>query len=383
MRWLLCALAVPLTLSACSGASDVPDGADGEQDGDGMTEGDDGGPPPSDDAGSGGDDASTGGDDGGTILDQDPDGGDDLDGGGDSSSGNWAWCPDPSEYVGDNWGWTLRVSDAALYCGSFNEARTLKEEYVLKGRMRVIAGDYPVPSENGTWPFRLPVCFEMLEPGDEPVHDGVGTISSNHSEYNGGIQYRFTIVQPMRTGSGTPWDYRLELNEWIPADQTVIDVLDGAWPDPYATWVTNILCHDGQQCWRNDDYQYASCHFDTARHQWHKVDFEGGTVTYHFMMGDSMASTEPGAFVRAEGILDGVAFDQLDYYKLIYNPEHHHFTRDYAVLFDAPIAGACGLMATQMEAYEPTGNEELSTIDCALNAIDKKTITSIEFENGW
>ena len=68
---------------------------------------------------------------------------------------------------------------------------------------------------------------------------------------------------------------------------------------------------------------------------------------------------------------------------MIYNPEHHHFTRDYAVLFDTPISGACGLMATRMEAYEPTGNEELHTIDCALNAIDKKEITSIEFDNGW
>ncbi|MBW1808003.1 MAG: hypothetical protein JRJ19_12235 [Deltaproteobacteria bacterium] len=374
--------------SETADAGDIDDGQDGAtQTDDGMPAGDDGqagddGGSVGDDGGQAGDDGGSAGDDGGQVSD---DGGSAGDDGGqvgdDGPPPDWSWCPQAYEYVGGDWPWTLKILDESVYCASFNEARTLKEEYDMKARMKFVPGDYPLPAENGTYPFLLPVCFEMREAGTQPLINGEGTILANHTDYDGGIQYRFTIDQPMQTAGGVDWIYHLELNAWKPIEQTEIAILDGAYQDPYGIFITNMLCID--ECWTPDSYQFESCHFDSARHQYHTVDFEGGQLVLHVMMGDSMASTEPAAFVRGNGALHGTAFDQLDYYKLIYNPEHHHFARDFAVLFDQPIGGACGLLATGMDMYEPNGKGELATINCDLSEIDKLTITNIAFENGW
>jgi len=56
-----------------------------------------------------------------------------------------------------------------------------------------------------------------------------------------------------------------------------------------------------------------------------------------------MASTEPAMFVAATGTLDGTTFIQTDYWKLVYLPAHHHFVRNFAVLFEGASSGACGL----------------------------------------
>ena len=81
-----------------------------------------------------------------------------------------------------------------------------------------------------------------------------------------------------------------------------------------------------------------------------------------------MASTEPGAFVRAHGTFKGKAFDQRDYCKLVYNPAHHHFVRNFAVLFDSPIDGACGFQVTGLEPFDDTGTPNVAArVDCALN----------------
>jgi hypothetical protein len=395
----------------CSSGTEATDAGDidsGDQDGanqtdDGMPAGDDGGQAGddggqvADDGGSAGDDGSQAGDDGGSAGDDGGSAGDDGgqagdDGGSAGDDGGqagddgplpeWSYCPEASDYVGGDWPWTLKIVDESVYCATFNEARTLKEEYEAKARMKIVPGDYPLPSENGTYPFLLPVCFEMREPGTQPHLNGEGTIEANHSEVNEGIQYRFTIDQPLQTAGGVDWNYHLELNAWKPLAQTEIEILDGAYQDPYGIFITNMLCQL-EDCWSWPSYQFESCHFDSARHQYHTVDFEGGQIVLHVMMGDSMASTEPAAFVRGNGNLNGTNFDQQDYYKLIYNPEHHHFARDFAVLFDQPIGGACGLKATSMDMYEPNNYGALYTINCDLSEIAELTITNIAFENGW
>ena len=93
-----------------------------------------------------------------------------------------------------------------------------------------------------------------------------------------------------------------------------------------------------------------------------------------------MAATEPAAFVRASGSLDGQSFEQADYWKLIYNPSHHHFSRDFAVLFDAPIGSACGLKATEVDPWGDAPPAQVHTIDCELGEIDERLLSSESYE---
>ena len=76
----------------------------------------------------------------------------------------------------------------------------------------------------------------------------------------------------------------------------------------------------------------------------------------------------------AVGTLDGEAFDVTDYFRLVYNPEHHHFQRHFAVLFDAPIGGACGLAVRDLGSSPDIARVE--RVDCALGLLDERAISS-------
>jgi hypothetical protein len=51
---------------------------------------------------------------------------------------------------------------------------------------------------------------------------------------------------------------------------------------------------------------------------------------------------------------------------LVYSPEHHHFTQNYAVFFDAPIAGACGLELVNLPGPPSTRPVHVYAVDCQL-----------------
>ena len=87
-----------------------------------------------------------------------------------------------------------------------------------------------------------------------------------------------------------------------------------------------------------------------------------------------MESTEPSSYVRAQGTLDGVAFDVTDYWRLPYNPEHHHFSRDFGVLFDAPIGGACGLVARKLDKWGEPPAAEVATVDWDLAVVEAREL---------
>ena len=98
-------------------------------------------------------------------------------------------------------------------------------------------------------------------------------------------------------------------------------------------------------------------------------------------MGESAASTEPAAFVRASGTLDGASFDQKDYWKLIYRPAHHHFQRDFGVFFDAPISGACGLKMVGLDPWEgATTVPDVELVDCDLKTVETRKTSSHVWE---
>ena len=94
-------------------------------------------------------------------------------------------------------------------------------------------------------------------------------------------------------------------------------------------------------------------------------------------IGQSFASTEPGAFVRAHGRFAGTDFDQSDYFHLVYNPTHHHFSRDFAVFFDAPIDGACGIEIAHLETHDQDSEPDVAyAVDCELGRLRELSVTS-------
>jgi hypothetical protein len=331
-----------------------------------------------------GDDGETARDDGGDSGDPgdfgagDGDGGD-VNGDGDGSgSPYWPWCPEASEYVGEDWPVFVEVTENAVYCGTFYEMRTLEEEYRTKSRLRLIPGTYALPLENGTYPFFLPHCFEFIQVGEQPLPEGVGEIRANHSADPPGTMYRWFITQLMRDATGQVWTFEANLRVYLENEDTF--TISGDYGDPWdRTYHGFMLCKDDCQSWV-DNRRFASCHYDTATPQKHTVTFDGGSIELFIRMGQSDASTEPALFHFGSGTLDGTAFSQDDYYKLIYNPEHHHFSRDFIVLFDNPISSACGLKVQNLDPWNDDPAGRVALVRCDLSEIGERQVTEELFE---
>ena len=84
---------------------------------------------------------------------------------GQPSDSRWAGCPTADDYAGDSdWPNRLEVTDGAIYCATFDESRTLKEELAKKALLRIAPGAYPLP--NGpTADLGLPACIAYGENG--------------------------------------------------------------------------------------------------------------------------------------------------------------------------------------------------------------------------
>ncbi|NMB74266.1 MAG: hypothetical protein GYA21_03950 [Myxococcales bacterium] len=380
-------LGLALCSPACSPDKTPLDAAlDGDGDGDADADAHDAGP----DGGEGGaqDDGSAG-DDGGL-----PDGGEadgTCDGGGDPGSDLWGWCPASGEYLGGDWKWRLRVTGAALYCGTFDESRTLEDELFKKSQLRIIPGDYPLPTVDGTYPFRLPLCLKYQAGQENPQLAGAGTLQATFTTYQGDLYFNFNLRQPLLAPSGAQWEFSLHLSGMMPPGGDTI-ALDGSHPDDCSgtpvVYVELLTCRGDCASWL-DARVFDSCAFEDIPEGVHRLTFAGGDIEVGLRIGCSPASTEPGIFSRASGTLDGTAFDQRDYWRLIYNPAHHHFSRDAAVLFDTPIGPACGLKLEGLDPFccrplRPECYNEcqstLSLIDCDLGAIEKRDIESEAWE---
>lgn len=334
-------MVVAWLFTGCSGGSGSPDAGEEPTGGDADGHADDGGP-----------------------SDGQADGGDDI-----RWDEPWTWCPQASDYQGGDWSWKLEVSPNALYCSLSDQGRTLQEELAAKSRLRLIAGSYPVPSDNGTNPFLLPLCFEFLDPGTEPVRLEVGEIETNHTSAGS-----FMIRQPVYTATNEPWEFSMQALFGLGEDTIPLngDFLPLSADKDIDMW----LCKD------NCRY-FSSCNLPQIPRERHVVEFAGtgctGTqnnchIELLLRAETGILVTGPAVFLSAAGELDGTAFDQEDFYKLIYNPGHHHYTRDFAVLFDSPINAACGIKVEQLAPQPDQPNARLTTIQCDLAEIEERTI---------
>jgi len=277
--------------------------------------------------------------------------------------------PETPGYVGEAaWPRELVVTAGATYCWPFWEGLSLETSLPMKAQLHLVAGSYRLPT-SGPVPLRLPACA-LLSPA------GPALLPADAGEAQGALvqgNYQLQYAQPLQ--AALPW--QLEL--WHSTNQPGPLVLDGGHIDDSESYTWMNLCqHDCAQ--GGEQRQFDSCTFAGYPRTLHRVEFQGGRIELELRLGWSMASTEPGIFFRAAGELDGVAFDQLDYWKLVYRPEHHHFSRDFAVLFDAPIGGACALRVTGVVPWEGNHLPVVETADCQLAPLAQRTVASLETE---
>jgi hypothetical protein len=295
---------------------------------------------------------------------------------GGSSAGN---CPDSSAYVGDStWQFQLQATASADYCGGSNENRTIEQELAAKAKLHITAGTYPLPDKTGTYSFALPVCFEFPSGTEAPKFAGAGQVAATQSTFAPNVYYTDRISQPLTSSTSNSLTFHATIDSAVPTGtKRPPFVLDGSAYDYDSSGGYSIQLCDGTTCsgkW--SDVGFLSCNPTSYRLSETKVTFSGGTVTLDLRIGQSMASTEPAMFVAASGTLDGSSFAQSNYWKLIYRPEHHHFVRHFAVLFDTAISGSCGLKIDGVDPYNGTQLPQVYTINCDLSNIAARTVSA-------
>lgn len=292
-------------------------------------------------------------------------------------------CPDATDYVGDpSWPHRLEVTDGVEYCGAFDEMRNLDQEYAVKAKIRIAPGNYPLADTAGTYGFALPVCFEGKPGSVMPSFAGAGEVEVLRSENPpiGYASYSHVFSQPLSLSDTGTWTFQGHVSYWEtaalplplphPLDGTPLD----AWGD--TGYATELWLCAGVDCDQWDDVRFEACDADYPR-ELNVITFEGGEVTFELGITGGVGTQEMlSVFPRASGTLDGTPFSQTDYFKLVYSADHHHFVRSFAVLFDEPIGGACGLKVLDVIANVPTSTlPRASTIDCDLSDLEERTVT--------
>jgi hypothetical protein len=267
----------------------------------------------------------------------------------------------------------------SVYCGAGHEGRALLDEIAAKVQVGIAAGSYFLPTTAGTEAWTAPLCA-VVDDGLFLSPRGAGAVLTEVSTFGESSIWRWVITQPMAAGDDTEWMASIRIDRTTPAGTPPASVpVDGSYVFDFDNDVSVSLCRP--DCAAPAELRVLeSCTFDGVDVRRHTVTFDGGDVVLDLPIGDSFAATEPAMFVRAEGTLDGADFVVEDYFDLVYNPEHHHFRRDFLVFFAAPIGDACGLMVTDLDPFAPEALQVVSLVDCAGAAVSTRAVSAAVVE---
>jgi hypothetical protein len=303
--------------------------------------------------------------------------------GGSSAQG----CPDSSAYIGNNtWQQQLEVKAGADYCAGWRESRTLEQELAAKAKLHIAAGKYALPDATGSYPFALPVCFEFPGGAAAPSFAGPGQITLTQSTRAPNVYITDRIKQPLSLGASTSWSFQgsLSLRSTVGVQPAPL-VLDGsglvgAFAEN-STFQGLQLCSSEACAGAVSDLGFDSCNPETYTLYRSTVTFDGGQAIFDVRIQSLPGGiSESPVFVLATGTLDAVAFEQRDYWKLVYSASHHQFSRSFAVLFDSPINGACGIKVTSLDPYNGAQPPQVYTIHCDLSNIAQRSTTTVVTE---
>jgi hypothetical protein len=257
-------------------------------------------------------------------------------------------CPDSASYIGASWPAQMMIGADELFLADAAEAASLEIVLSDKAKVTIAPGNYPIPTTPGTYSLRLPICLEFPG-GARPMLGDVGQVIVT----GGGAITYFQLKQQLEG-----WTVQLYADD----ESGAMQFRGGGLKRENSTTLRDLI---------STRFRY----YDGRRHT---ITFQGGTLISEFRLqwGGTPSS---GLLMRASGELDGTQFDQPDYYKLVNNFEHHFFGADWALLFEAPINGACGLRVDHGDPLLSWGDPTmvtLSRINCDLTAIDQRAISN-------
>ncbi|MES2642317.1 MAG: hypothetical protein V4850_22730 [Myxococcota bacterium] len=294
----------------------------------------------------------------------------------------WAHCPEPGTFVGDAaWLASVEVTSGAEYCSVANEERTLEQEVAAKAMLKIVGGAYPMPHLEGVYDLAVPVCTRFADATTQPDMAGTGSTEASPNTFGSTTYTYVTGTQPMATAGGAAFTLAHTLVFVGPAGEVPAPLaLDGAAGDPSTGAGSSfVLYEDGTSAYDVTARTFVPCGEPDWVRNLHTVTFEGGEVALDLYLGGDIVLTAPSDFARASGTLDGVAFDVTDYFRLFYRPDHHHFGRHFAILFDTPIGDVCALRVEYIDGQEGTTTASVSTAACDLSVTGTRTVTG----EGW
>jgi len=198
----------------------------------------------------------------------------------------------------------------------------------------------------------------------------------------GGTTYTYVSgAQPLADAGGAAYTLAHTLVLVGPTGEAPAPlVLDGAATDvSTGAAAAFVLYPEGGSSYDVTAQTFGPCRDDGWVRNEHTVTFEGGEIALELLLGDAPVITAPSGFTRATGTLDGVAFDVTDYFQLLYHPDHHHFGRHFAVIFDAPIGDVCALRVEDVDGQAGTTTARVSTAACDLTVLGARAVS----EEGW
>ncbi len=320
-----------------------------------------------------------------TDADADADTADPLGTGPYTDSSLWTHCPGSDAYLGDSaWEGSLVATVNAVYCGAFDEQRSLEQELTDKALLKVVEGSYPLPTQEADYDLSLPLCTLRAQPPEQPEMAGTGHTTVSPQVWSDTTYTYLEGSQPMASPDGTEWTLEhimLMVGEVDAVPDPI--VLDGATRDESSgSGADLVLFQEGASSLDVDAISFQACLDESWSLNVHGFQFDGGQVELDLYLGENVVVTAPGAFTRAQGTFRGVSFDQQDYFHLVYRPEHHHYGRHFAVLFDEPIDDVCALRIENVDTQPGNGSTTLATADCDLQVIEYLDMTAETFEVG-
>jgi hypothetical protein len=270
------------------------------------------------------------------------------------------------------------VNAGADYCGGWRGSRTLEQELAAKAKLHIAAGAYPLPDAAGTYSFALPVCFEFPSGMSAPVFAGAGPLVLSKSTYAPDVEFRDDFTQPLAASGSSTWSFQ----GYLSLASTV-----GVQPAPLVLDGTGLLVNSGTfqilqlctstNCTATSDIGFESCNPTTYALNRSTVTFNGGQVVFEVRIATLPGGiSESPMFVKASGTFDSTSFEQRDYWKLVYAATHHQFSRSFAVLFDSPINGACGLKVLTLDPYNGSQLPEVHAVNCDLSSIAARSVSA-------
>jgi hypothetical protein len=303
----------------------------------------------------------------------------------DTTDPEWEYCPPSTAWIGDeSWTGTITATTEAEYCGAFDEERTLEQELDAKMLVKIPRGTYKVPAQDGKrYELALPMCTKTKNTSLQPqiiAKPGLAEVAVNPF---GGVDYIYgDLLQPLVLPlDASPW--------WFQARYVLVGkkgevpgvlTLDGGPNELDGSGIDLYVFADGKEYFDVTTVKAKRCDDPVWTKNTHTVTFDGGNVILELWLGQNTTKTADGMFTHAYGNIDGGAFDADDYFQLIYRPDHHHFGRHFAVLFDSPIGKACGIRIEEVDALDNEPTAIVHTVNCDLSIIEEREVTAETIE---